>query len=244
MSLTIWLHRRLGSPPPVPVPWWLAHYEQSPTGSRFGPAERCDLHDLLCRAGVHAGSAPGYTTLHGYLSAIGAGPRDVQPVNWLAHLLEHQPLDAADSDHRRLLQLIRRLHAHIAEDFARPEPHLRLAALGVSQGPKIKARGPTLFNLEHWCAAFMHAITLRPKQWARLGAPDDEYSKLNLIWLMGTPEGRRAHIEQALACYRDEGSDEPEAQLRRFLLLPSTRRNELAGLRQALREINAYWSRR
>jgi yecA family protein len=246
MKFATWLQGRLQPTRPGPAPWWLAHFQRSPTDIRFGPAERRELDELLCAAGVHAGGAPGYTTLHGYLSAIVVGPRDVQPVHWLAHLLAATPLDPADSGHRRLLELTRRLHAHIAEDFTRPEPHLRLAALGVSQGPKTKARGPVLFTLSAWCAAFLHATALRPKHWAKLGALDDEYSKLNLIWMIGSPEGQQAAAELALDCYREQGCEEEEAQLQlsRFRLLPSTHRNDVAGLRRALLEINAYWSSR
>ena len=206
---------------------------------------------------LSAGSVPGYTALHGYLTAIVIGPRDVRPHEWLAHLLEgtrlsrieagahadavHADIDAHTDAHAhctRLLALMRRLHAHIAEDFTRPNPHLRLAALGVSQGPKTQESGPDLHTLNEWCASFLHATELRPKRWARLGPPEDDRSPLNLLWMLGTQEGRQAQIQLAYECYREDGLNEAEADrtVQRFIRLPSTQRNLLSGLREALLE--------
>jgi hypothetical protein len=235
-----------------PPPWWLAAYEQAPTDDRFGPAERNELGRLVDALGLdlsHSGRgrlALTYTTLHGYLCCIVVGPPGLPTAAWLAPLL---PLpEQAEPHFVRLLRLMRLMVADIEKDFNRPKPHLRLPALGVSQGPRTKTPGPALLPLSAWCAAFLLATAIEHSKWAAkwavFGPPDTgEGHLLEIFWIYGTDEGRQYQKDDAYRCYLQDGYSPSQARqmVSRFLLLPSTHRNMLAGLRRHLVWFWKHW---
>lgn len=232
-----------------PAPWWVTAYDQAATDGKFGPAEKSELDSLVVdlqrhfqRPHLHPFWLE-YTTLHGYLCCIVIGPPRLPAKNWLCELLGPLP-EEPTPELLRLLALMRRLAADIENDFRRPKPQLRLPAIDVSQGPPTKTPGPKLLPLKYWCAAFLLATELQPTRWARLGpANNDTGDLLELLWTYGSPEGRQDQIEDAYRCYREDGYGETKARdmVQRFLLLLSTHRNMLAGLRRDLKEIWTYW---
>lgn len=232
-----------------PSPWWLAAYEQAPTDVRFGPAERNELGRLVDELGLDLMSNSGkdrvplsYTTLHGYLCCIVVGPPGLPTASWLAPLLPFP--DEPAPHYLRLLTLMRRMAADIEKDFNRPKPHLRLPASDVGQGSPTKTPGPALLPLSAWCAAFLMATTFERSKWAVFGPPDTgDGNLLEIFWIYGTAEGRQFQEDNAHRCYLQDGYSPSQAtqMVSRFLLLPSTHRNMLAGLRKHLVWFWKHW---
>jgi len=245
MKLPIWLARWWSSAIPKeqpPKPWWLDCYENAPLNTLFGPGQRRELDGLLKKLKIDAGSTPSYTALHGYVTAQVIGPQRNKPARWLPHLLGADLLEAPSPDAQRLIALIRRLFAHIHNDFLREEPHRRIPALGVGQGPPTKTEGPMLFGLREWCTSVLHGMQVQSQRWAKLGEPDDPNSPLHVFWC-NTAEGREQMEDDTYRYFREDGHDERQARLitERFMVLPSNRRDMIVALRRVLLDINRYW---
>lgn len=181
--------------------WWAKAYGEADPAARFGPAERNELGRLVDELGLDLGNAVGhlvplsYTTLHGYLCCIVVGPTGLSPSVWLKALLPFP--DEPTAHYLRLLALMRGLVAELEKDFSRPNPLIRLPALGIKNGGSAtKIPPPPLRSLNDWCTAFLQAVALQPAKWDPFNRPR-EYAcyLLEPFWHNGTPNGEREREE-------------------------------------------------
>jgi uncharacterized protein len=101
---------------------------------------------------------------HGYLTALIAGPSQVEPAEWMGSIWG-QPHFADDAQRTRMEELLHRMYDDIAATL---ESGLDFEPLAI----EIEEEGEILEAYEGWCFGFMLGVSHDEEQWASL--PKDE----------------------------------------------------------------------